>query len=111
MAGEFITSETSEENGWTLLVLTGRLDRITSSEIEEKAESLLAKNSKFAIDVKGLSYLSSAGIRILIRVAKKARSSQKSFAICGAEGFVKEVMDDSNLDAMMTIYQERGQLG
>ena len=48
-----------------------------------------------SIDIKGLSYLSSMGIRILLRAAKKAKADRKIFAICRAEGFVKEVIEES----------------
>ena len=110
MAEEIIASEVAQEKDWTVLAITGRLDRATAHQTGEQAESLLASNAKFAIDVKRLSYLSSAGIRILLRLAKKAKAMQKPFAICGAEGFVKEVIEESNMNTIVNIYQGREQL-
>ena len=111
MAEEIITSEITQEKNWTVLAVSGRLDRMTAPQIGEQAEAALASCSQFAVDVKGLSYLSSAGIRILLRLAKKAKAGQKDFAICGAEGFVKEVIEDSNMNAIVTIYGARSELG
>ena len=110
MADEIITSEIIQEKDWTVLAITGRLDRMSAPQTGEKAEAALASCSKFAVDVKGLSYLSSAGIRILLRLAQKARAEQKMFAICGAQGFVKEVIEDSNMHAIVTVYGERSEL-
>jgi len=110
MAEETVASEVIQESGWTVLALTGRLDRVTAPQIGEKAESLLDSCAKFAVDVKQLSYLSSAGIRVLLRLAKKARTEQKAFALCGAQGFVKEVIEESNMNAIVTIYGERSEL-
>ncbi|MBR0284638.1 MAG: STAS domain-containing protein [Selenomonadaceae bacterium] len=111
MADETVASEVIQENGWTILALTGRLDRVTAPQIGEQAESALASCAKLALDVKELSYLSSAGIRVLLRLAQKARKEQKAFAVCGAEGFVKEVIEESNMNAIVTIYGERSELG
>ena len=110
MADEAFASEVIQENGWTIFALAGRLDRVTAPQIGEQAESVLASCVKMALDVKGLSYLSSAGIRILLRLAKKARAEQKAFVVCGAQGFVKEVIEESNMNAIVTIYGERSEL-
>ena len=110
MAEEIITCETCEERDWTVLALAGRLDRTNSAEVGEKAEAVFASSQKFAVDVKELVYLSSAGIRILLRLAKMPKAGKKSFAICGAEGFVKEVLEDSNMNVLVTICPDRSQL-
>jgi len=108
---EKVIRKVSEEKDWTVLSLTGRLDRITSPVVGEKAEELLAACCKFAIDVTDLEYLSSAGIRILLRLAKKAKAAQKSFAICGAKGFVQDVLEDSNMNVLVMIFPNRERLG
>lgn len=110
MAEEIITCEICEEKDWKVLALAGRLDRTSSAMVEEKAGAVLASCQKFAIDVKELIYLSSAGIRILLRLAKKAKAEKKSFALCGAEDFVKEVLEDSNMNVLVTICPGRNQL-
>ena len=93
MDEKLLSSEVSEKGVWTILSLQGRLDRVTSTEVGEQAEELLASSTKLAVEMTGLEYLSSAGLRIILRLAKKAKAAKKVFAICGAEGFVKEVLD------------------
>ena len=121
MADETVASEVIQEtdangapasasNDWTIIALTGRLDRLNAAQIGEQAESALDSCVKLALDVKELSYLSSAGIRVLLRLAQKAKKEQKAFAVCGAEGFVKEVIEESNMNAIVTIYGERSEL-
>ena len=110
MDEKLLSSEVSEKGVWTILSLQGRLDRVTSTEVGEQAEELLASSTKLAVEMTGLEYLSSAGLRIILRLAKKAKVERKAFAICGAEGFVKEVLEDSNMDMLVTLYQDRNQL-
>lgn len=110
MADEIITGEITQEKDWTVFAIGGRLDKMTAPQIEERAGSVLASCAKFAVDVKGLSYISSAGVRILFCLVKQARAEQKEFAICGVKGFVKKVLEDSNMHAIAAIYGERGEL-
>ena len=45
--------------------LEGRLDTLTSPELEKKLESELDGIEKLTFDLKGLRYISSAGLRVL----------------------------------------------
>ena len=103
MAEGNITSEVTKEKDWTVFAIAGRLDRMSASQSEEKADAVMASCTKFAVDLKGLSYLSSAGIRTLLRLAQKAKAGQKMFAICGAEGFVKDVIEESKRGVCLSI--------
>lgn len=111
MADESIASEIAQERDWTVLALTGKLYKKNVDSVEEKAESVLASCAKIAVDLEKVTYLSSAGIRILIRLAKKAAAGQKTFALCGAEGLVKEVVEETHMNMLVKIYQDRSELG
>ena len=74
MAEEAIAFQTGERSGWTLLGIQGRLDRLTSQEAGEKADEVFKATRKLAVDMSGLEYLSSAGIRVLLRLAKQAKA-------------------------------------
>ena len=104
MAEETFRCETSEQNGWSVWSVAGRLDRMTAPEAEEEAGKVFGKAEKFAIDMAGLEYLSSAGIRVLLRLLKAAKSKGKAFAICAPEGMVKTILQESRVDMLATIY-------
>lgn len=100
---EGITCSITEKNDWKVLALVGRLDRVNAEDVGKLADENLDAAGKFAVDLAGLEYISSAGIRVLLRLAKKAKAEGKEFAICGATGFVKEVIEDSNMDMLVTM--------
>ena len=79
----------TEKNGWTIWSVSGRLDRLTSVKVGEEADKVFATAEKFAVEMSGLEYLSSAGIRILLSLTKKAKAEGKDFALVGAAGMVK----------------------
>ena len=52
----------------------GRLDSVTSSELEKEILSLLQSGeSNLLIDFAGLDYISSAGLRVLLMAAKRLK--------------------------------------
>ena len=110
MAEETIAFQTSEKNGWTLWAVTGRLDRLTAQAAADDADKVFAAAQKFAVDMSGLEYLSSAGIRILIRLTKQASAEGKEFALVGATGMVKVVLAESRMDMFAAIYESADEL-
>ncbi len=60
---------TFNRNGSELIAeISGRLDTLTSPELEEQLEPELAGVEKLVIDLAGLRYISSAGLRVLLSV-------------------------------------------
>lgn len=107
---ENIQWEIHDEKNWIVFVIGGRLDRLNAEETGRQGDELLAAHDKLALDLSGLEYISSAGLRILLRLAKGAQAQGKSFVLCGAVGFVREVLEDSNMDVLVDMYGSVDQL-
>ena len=62
------------ENGTLTLVLEGRIDTTNAPEFEKEALDALAANAGMAVvlDADGLAYISSAGLRVLMKLRKQA---------------------------------------
>ena len=58
--------EKKTENGALSLTLEGELDTLTSPKLEAELEPLLADASSVVLDFEKLSYISSAGLRVLL---------------------------------------------
>lgn len=110
MGDNTIGLRTSEKNGWTLLCVEGRLDRLTAQDAGEKADKVFAATQKLAVDMSGLEYLSSAGIRVLLRLTKQAQAEGKAFALVAPSGMVKVVLAESRMDMFATIYASEDEL-
>ena len=69
-------------NGILNVALDGRLDTITAPELE----SFLGKNydgtGSIVIDCEKLSYISSAGLRVLLAAQKKSKGALKLTNVC-----------------------------
>lgn len=102
--------EIGTQGDWIILVISGRLDRMNAEEVGQQGEELLSRSSKLALDLTGLEYISSAGLRIMFRMLKIAQKARKSLVICGATGLVREVLEDSNMDVLVDWYDSIRQL-
>jgi anti-anti-sigma factor len=96
----------SDHNGIKVLQLVGRLDTDTSPNFELDTYDLLqAGGRQFLVDMSQVTYVSSAGLRVLLALAKKVEG-QGSMALSGLKGVVREVFDKSGFARMFTIYPD-----
>ncbi len=110
MEKEFLQTEAAGANGWTVWSVNGRIDMVTAEKAYATGEDIVNRNEKTVLDMSGMDYLSSAGLRVLLRLNKLAKKSGKEFTLCGPSGIVKSVLEDSGMDALFTIYASLNEL-
>ena len=76
----------TNHNNWKIFSIIGRLDTVTAADAEQTLAAILQSNEKIAVDMTAMDYISSAGLRILLRLAKQAKRSKKNFVLFGATG-------------------------
>lgn len=86
----------------TTLTLTGRLDTSTAPELEAELERLLPETKELIFDVKELEYISSAGLRLILK-AQKAMNQQGSMKLIHVPESVMEVFDITGFVDFLTI--------
>lgn len=84
---------TRNKNGDTLVfAIKGRLDAQTSPQAEKDLKQWLAEGEKKLVgDLSGLDYISSAGLRLMLMVAKGSKGQGGSLCLCGLSPSVNEV--------------------
>lgn len=95
----------SSENGQTVVELIGRLDSNTSKAVEDRLAALLDGGVKaMVLDFAALEYVSSAGLRVLLVVAKRMKAAQGRLAICALRPEVREVFEISGFSKIFSIF-------
>ncbi len=56
------------------------------------------------LDASGLEYISSAGLRSLLALAKRLMDDNSQLVVCGARGLVEEVLRMSGFDKLIPMY-------
>jgi anti-sigma B factor antagonist len=93
----------------TILQLTGRLDASTCAAVETQMTATVAKHPSVVVDLAELDYISSAGLRVLLKAIKQAKAANQSLVLAGARANVKQVLDISGFANFCSIYPDRAQ--
>lgn len=97
---------TSDLGSVKLMLLNGRLDTETSADFELAAyDAHQAGTRAFVVDLSQISYVSSAGLRVLLALAKKLEGGGE-LKLCGIKGVVKEVFEKSGFARLFSIYPD-----
>lgn len=98
--------KTSDLGAAKLMLLNGRLDTETSADFELAAyDAHQAGIRAFVVDLSQITYVSSAGLRVLLALAKKLEGSGE-LKLCGIKGVVKEVFEKSGFARLFSIYPD-----
>ncbi len=87
-----------------IVKLAGRLDSSAAQPAEESfARVLEGGTPHLAIDMSQLEYISSAGLRVLLVVAKKVQQAKGKMVLFGLVPHVSEVFSVSGFDKIFAI--------
>jgi anti-anti-sigma factor len=93
-----------------VVTVKGRLDGIYSTAFANQVGELISgTNPKILIDFTDIDFVTSAGLRALLLLMKKAMASGSVFALCGVNEQVREVLDISGFTAMFSIHSSRAE--
>jgi anti-anti-sigma factor len=103
-----IDIQQEEVDGTRVLALTGRLDTETSADVELTLQDLLAAGERnFLVDMSGIGYVSSAGLRVLLATAKQLEGGKGSLRLCSLNASVKQVFDVAGFSKLFSIFPTR----
>jgi anti-sigma B factor antagonist len=84
--------------------LNGNLNSNTSPELEDKIFEAIKNESKnMILDFEDLDYISSAGLRVIMKTAKNLKQSEGMIVLCSMQDYVKEVFEIAGFDAYLPI--------
>ncbi len=94
-----------QQNGTTILGLKGRLDSNTSDDFEKKLLGLiLGGENRLVLDFTELDYISSAGLRVLLKAAKELKRNNGSISFCSLKEYIREIFELSGFVSFFPIY-------
>jgi anti-anti-sigma factor len=97
-----------EAGGVTIVAVDGRIDTLTANSLEEKLTGLFQSGrNRVIVDCKHLAYITSAGLRVLLRAAKLADKSQGKLALCSLSQEVRHVFDLGEMSDLFAIFASR----
>lgn len=84
--------ELEEVDGTTIATLFGELDGRTAPAVQDKLLSLLQPQGKLLLDMSGVTYISSAGLRSLLMLYRQMTNQEGQVALIGLVENIKDIM-------------------
>ncbi|MDE2827066.1 MAG: STAS domain-containing protein [Bacteroidota bacterium] len=93
------------EGNIAIAALLGRIDSSNSNDfLAMTEEGVVPGDGALLLDFEKVSFISSAGLRICLILAKKLSSSGQAFAMCSLSEFNREVVAVSGFDKLISVH-------
>jgi anti-sigma B factor antagonist len=94
----------TQKDDISIMKILGRLDSNTSPDLEEKIGAAVDNGAlKLVLDFESLEYISSAGLRVILKTTKSLKRSEGKLILCAMQDYVKEVFEISGFDTFLPI--------
>lgn len=99
---------TQTVDGKTLVSMGSRIDSANAADVERDLMGLVDEGRTcLAIDMSNLEYVSSAGLRVFLVLAKRLKSSGGAMALHSMNPNVREVFEISGFVKVLTVTETR----
>lgn len=96
--------QTSRHNEVVIMSLSGRLDAMSATDCEKVVDEVLGSGARLLlIDLGEVSYVSSAGLRVILKAAKALYGSGR-LALARPQEDVREVLEMTGFGEIMPIH-------
>ena len=100
---------TENDNGTLIAKAGGRIDGTNAADFENAMQAAIGgSEGAVVLDCEELSYISSAGLRAILRIAKDLNRRAVKFVLCSLSDPIREVFQISGFDKIINIHADRG---
>lgn len=100
--------EISEQRQGDVVVLgpVGRINNDTSAEFQSRLLGCVgADGAAVLVDLSGVEYISSAGLRALMMASKQSKAANGRLAVAGLNSVVKEIFTISRFSYVVPVFE------
>jgi len=98
-----MTINRTAENDKLIFALEGRLDTTTAPQLEGVLIPAFDEAKEIILNFDKLAYVSSAGLRVLLKGQKAAKPKGASMTVTGVSDEIKEIFEMTGFTDMLTI--------
>jgi len=99
---------TDRQGGALIAMAEGRVDGANALEFHEALEAAISPDDTgMVLDFEGISYISSAGLRVVLLVAKTLQKQNAKMAVCSLSESIREIFEISGFDKIIPVHGSR----
>ena len=96
----------SKQGSITILQPQGKLNAITSPELDARLAGLIEGGTRqIVIDLAGLDYVSSAGLRVFLSTAKRLQHAEGRLTLASPSPQVQQMLDMAGFANVLSIFK------
>lgn len=99
-------AKVSSLDGGTVVVMTGTVNRAAKEGLEAAYEEATSMPGRVLLDFRGVDYINSTGIAVIVGVLAMARAEDREVGAFGLTDHYREVFNITRLADFMTIYDD-----
>ena len=102
---------TEQKDGVLIAKPEGRIDGVNARDFHEAlSEAIGTDSNAVLVDLAAINYISSAGLRTFLLIAKTLQQRSAQFALCSLSEPIREIFEISGFDKIIAIHasEERG---
>lgn len=100
--------QTDQIEGVLIVSVAGRIDGLNAQEFHENLDKEIAgSENPVVLDLEGLSYISSAGLRSILLIAKTLQSRNTRFMLCSLSAPIREIFEIAGFDKIIDVLGSR----
>lgn len=92
------------EGAIKIIEIEGKLDSASAQDAEDKVRDVLLPECRILLDMRSCSFVSSAGLRALLMVAKRIKTVGGAGVMCGVSLEIREVMEMTGFEDLFAMY-------
>ena len=98
-------SETKQGNV-TIMKAQGKLDAASSPDLDKRLSSLVESGTnQIVLDLAGLEYVSSAGLRVFLSAAKRLKQARGKLALANLSAQVQQIFDIAGFESILPVFK------
>jgi len=95
-------------NGILLVIISGRLDTASAPVFDARlAPELVPPRRNILVDLSGVTYISSAGLRSILQLVKHTAAQGGRVGLFGAQPQIVEVIEISGFPSLLDLFPDR----
>ena len=88
----------------------GRVDGANARQFQDALEAAIEPSDRtMVLDLEHLSYISSAGLRVILLMARTLRAKDASFSVCSPTESIREIFEISGFSQIIPIHNSQAE--
>jgi anti-sigma B factor antagonist len=84
--------EIKVEDGTSIATISGEIDGRTAPQVQDELLPVIGEHGKLVLELSGVTYMSSAGLRVLLLMYRQATAKDGKVVLVGLSDEIRDVM-------------------